>query len=61
MLKIAVRDMDEYYDFVIHKLAGLPNVGIVQSFFVLRESKHNTAYALDLVIKKQKKRELSKV
>jgi DNA-binding Lrp family transcriptional regulator len=48
LLRIAVHDMDAYYDFVINRLSKLPNVGTVQSFFVLHESKKNTAYPLQL-------------
>ena len=33
LLKVAVSHMDAYYDFVINRLAKLPNVGTVQSFF----------------------------
>src|SRR5687767_7535322 len=54
LLKIVVKDMDEYYLFVIHKLANLSNVGTVQSFFVLNESKRNTAYTLEIAAKKEK-------
>jgi DNA-binding Lrp family transcriptional regulator len=46
LLKVAVLDMDAYHDFVIHRLAKLPNVGTVQSFFVMHEVKKNTAYPL---------------
>lgn len=46
LLRVAVHNMDAYYDFVIHRLATLPNVGTVQSFFVLKEAKRNTAYPL---------------
>jgi len=49
LLKVAVSNMDAYYDFVINRLAKLPNVGTVQSFFVLHESKKNTAYPLNFV------------
>jgi DNA-binding Lrp family transcriptional regulator len=56
LLKIAVKDMDEYYSFVIDKLAKLANVGKVQSFFVLKESKRNTAYALELCETREKKK-----
>ena len=48
LLKVALRDMDEYYDFIINKIAKLHNVGTVQSFFVLYEAKKDTAYRLDL-------------
>ena len=46
LLKVAVRDMDEYYDFVINRLAKLENLGTVQSFFVLNEAKKHTAYPI---------------
>jgi len=48
LLKIAVSNMDTYYQFVINRLSRLPNVGTVQSFFVLHESKKSTAYPLPL-------------
>lgn len=35
-----------YHLFLRHKLATLPNVSTVQSFFVLSETKSNTAYPL---------------
>ena len=46
LLKIAIRDMKEYNDFLMNKLSTLPNIGVVQSFFVLSEGKVETAYAL---------------
>jgi len=55
LLKIAVKDMEEYYDFVIHKLARLSNVGTVQTYFVLHEAKKNTAFALELPQPKKNK------
>lgn len=45
-LKIATRDMDAYHDFYRYKLAMLPNITTVQSFFVLSEPKSETAYPL---------------
>jgi len=48
LLKVALRDMDEYYGFIIEKIARLPNVGTVQSFFVLFEAKKETAYRIGL-------------
>lgn len=48
LLKVASRDMDEYYSFIISKIARLPNVGTVQSFFVLFEAKKETAYRIIL-------------
>lgn len=46
VLRIATRDMDAYHDFYRHKLATLPNITTVQSFFVLSETKSDTAYPI---------------
>jgi DNA-binding Lrp family transcriptional regulator len=48
LLKIAIRDMNEYNAFLMNKLATLPNIGVVQTFFVLSEGKAETGYALEL-------------
>jgi Lrp/AsnC family leucine-responsive transcriptional regulator len=44
LLRIASSDMDAYHDFYRNKLARLPNITTVQSFFVLSETKSDTAY-----------------
>lgn len=46
VLRIATRDMDAYHEFYRNKLATLPNITTVQSFFVLSETKSDTAYPL---------------
>ena len=46
ILKITLKDMNEYNDFILTKLATLPNIRTVQSFFVLSEGKVETAYPL---------------
>jgi len=46
LLRIATTDMNAYHDFYRHKLATLPNVATVQSFFVMSETKSDTAYPL---------------
>lgn len=46
ILRIATKDMESYHDFYRHKLATLPNITTVQSFFVLSETKSDTAYPL---------------
>lgn len=46
ILRIATKDMDEYTEFYRNKLAILPNISTVQSFFVLSEIKSDTAYPL---------------
>ena len=43
ILRIATTDMDAYHIFY-RKLATLPNITTVQSFFVLSETKSDTAY-----------------
>jgi DNA-binding Lrp family transcriptional regulator len=63
LLKVALRDMDEYYSFIINKIAKLPNVGTVQSFFVLYEAKKETAYKVafdeNVPLKKKEKKVLA--
>jgi Lrp/AsnC family leucine-responsive transcriptional regulator len=46
ILRIATTDMDAYHDFYRHKLAMLPNIKTVESFFVLSQTKSDTAYPL---------------
>ncbi|CAM4188350.1 Lrp/AsnC family transcriptional regulator [Cytophagaceae bacterium 50C-KIRBA] len=37
LLKIVVADMDEYRDFILHKLASIKNIGNAQSHFVMNQ------------------------
>ncbi|MET4140745.1 Lrp/AsnC family transcriptional regulator [Pedobacter sp. UYP1] len=46
ILRIATSDMDTYHLFLRNKLAKLSNISTVQSFFVLSETKSETAYPL---------------
>ncbi|WP_121811281.1 Lrp/AsnC family transcriptional regulator [Mucilaginibacter kameinonensis] len=46
ILRIATSDMDAYHQFYRHKLATLPNITSIQSFFVLSETKSDTAYPI---------------
>jgi DNA-binding Lrp family transcriptional regulator len=48
LIKMAIRDMKEYNDLLMHKLATLANVGGLETFFVLSEGKKETAYALEV-------------
>ena len=43
LLKVVVKDMDVYRQFVSKKLAALENIGKVQSSFVMTEIRHSTA------------------
>lgn len=46
LLRIATSDMNAYHAFYRHKLATLPNIVSIQSFFVLSETKSVTAYPI---------------
>lgn len=45
-IKVATKDMKSYQEFVMDKLSSLENVANVQSSFVLKEIKFETAYKL---------------
>lgn len=47
MLKVVVRDMDDYQHFIKEKLAALENIGRVQSHFVMTEVKNTTVLPVD--------------
>ncbi|HEX4875163.1 MAG TPA: Lrp/AsnC family transcriptional regulator [Chitinophagaceae bacterium] len=55
LLKIVVKDMNEYQDFIVNKLAKLPNIGTVQSGFEMTEVKNETAYSISPAEKKDRK------
>ena len=42
LLKIVVKDMDHYNQFIMNNLSGIPNISNLQSSFVLGEIKHDT-------------------
>lgn len=46
MLRIATADMEAYHLFLRHRLAVLPQVNTVQTYFVLSETKSETAYPI---------------
>lgn len=46
MLRIATKDMEAYHMFLRHKLAVLPQVNTVQTYFVLSETKSETLYPI---------------
>ncbi len=41
LLKINIRSLDEYHDFVKYKLSKIDNIGVLNSTFVLKEIKHS--------------------
>jgi Lrp/AsnC family leucine-responsive transcriptional regulator len=47
LLKIAVKDVNDYHDFVISQLSTIPNIANLQSSFVLKEIKHETAVEIE--------------
>ncbi|MCW2263093.1 MULTISPECIES: Lrp/AsnC family transcriptional regulator [Sphingobacterium] len=46
MLRIATKDMQAYHEFLRYRLAVLPHVNTVQTYFVLSETKSETAYPI---------------
>jgi DNA-binding Lrp family transcriptional regulator len=46
LLKVVIKDMEAYHDFVSKKLASLENIGRVQSSFVMTEVKYSTSLQL---------------
>jgi len=47
LLRIAIADMDEYNQVLMKKLSKLPDVGNLQSLFVMSEAKNETAYSFN--------------
>lgn len=43
LLKINTESLDEYHNFVRHKLSKLQNIGVLNSTFVLKEIKNTTS------------------
>lgn len=46
LLRVSTRDMEEYHEFYRYKLARLPNITTVSSYFALSETKSVTAYPI---------------
>jgi DNA-binding Lrp family transcriptional regulator len=44
ILKIHVRSLEDYHDFVRFKLSKIKNIGVLNSTFVIKEIKHTTDY-----------------
>ncbi|MDN5216134.1 Lrp/AsnC family transcriptional regulator [Fulvivirgaceae bacterium BMA12] len=47
LLKVLVKDMKHYQDFVINQLGSIQNIGSAHSTFVMGEIKHSYAVPLD--------------
>ena len=45
-LKINIESLDAYHEFVRAKLSKIENIGVLESYFVLKEILHTTAYAI---------------
>ncbi|MEE9364617.1 MAG: Lrp/AsnC family transcriptional regulator [Cellulophaga sp.] len=43
-LKIHLRNLDEYHDFVRLKLSKIENIGVLESYFVLKEIANSSEY-----------------
>ena len=46
LLKIHVKDMDAYREFMVSKLTAINHIGSTQSSFTIKEVKHTTAISL---------------
>ena len=44
LLKLNIEGLEEYHEFVRLKLSRLDNIGMLESYFVLKEIVHTTAY-----------------
>lgn len=47
ILKVHVKDMDEYREFMVTKLTGLKHIGSTHSSFMIGEVKNTTAFSLN--------------
>lgn len=47
LLKVAVKDMNAYQQFLTQKLASLDNIAQVHSNFVMTDVKHSTAFEIE--------------
>jgi Lrp/AsnC family leucine-responsive transcriptional regulator len=43
-LKINLEGLESYHDFIRSKLSKIENIGILESYFVLKEIHHTTGY-----------------
>jgi len=46
ILKVSVKDMDAYREFMVTKLTGLQHIGSTHSSFMIGEVKNSTAFVL---------------
>lgn len=46
ILKVLVKDMEAYRDFMVTKLTAIPNIGNTHSIFVIDEVKHTTSISI---------------
>ncbi len=47
ILKIALDSLDNYSDFIVNRLTGIEGIQTINSTFVLKTIKSNTAFSLD--------------
>ena len=45
-LKINLRSLTEYHEFVRLKLSKIENIGVLESYFVLKEITRTTGYCI---------------
>ncbi|MEP1788222.1 Lrp/AsnC ligand binding domain-containing protein, partial [Reichenbachiella sp.] len=44
ILKINVKSLEDYHEFVRYKLSKIDNIGVLNTTFVLKEIKHTSEY-----------------
>lgn len=47
-LKVYIKDMDEYQNFILNKLSAIDNIGHVESYFVMTEVKNTNSWLCDI-------------
>jgi DNA-binding Lrp family transcriptional regulator len=46
-MKVAVKDMYDFQKFIVEKLSAIENIGQIDTMFILREIKYETAFELN--------------
>ncbi|MBU2513888.1 Lrp/AsnC family transcriptional regulator [bacterium] len=52
ILKVALKSLDIYSDFVVNRLTGIPGIQNIKSTFVLKTIKNSTAFPMKIVREK---------
>ena len=47
LLKIHVKSLNDYHDFVKYKLSKIDNIGVLNSTFVIKDIKHESSFVIE--------------